>query len=90
MDSPNTVNPLSTRRYYRRCSSFLLRTWNCVRTVIVDGLLEDGQLMVDIAKYGDVNAFWRLSEEVYAYPLDDQDLKLLAMSLVLKAYVGYV
>lgn len=54
------------------------------RTVIADGLLGDGQLMADIAKYGDINAFWRLARAVYAYPLDDQDLKLLTMSLFLK------
>lgn len=54
------------------------------RTVIADGLLGDGQLMADIAKYGDISAFWRLAQEMYAYPLDDQDLKLLVMALFLK------
>lgn len=54
------------------------------KIVLSDSLIGEGKLITDIDKLGDISAFWRFAHNVYGYPLQDEDFKLLAISMYLK------
>lgn len=54
------------------------------RAILTDALSGEGKLVADINKFGDMEAVWRLAGDIYGYPLQDKDIKLLAISMCLK------
>lgn len=55
-----------------------------LKGVFADSLLGEGKFLIDIGKFGDLQAFWNLTENIYGFTIKDNELKLLAVSMFLK------